>query len=79
MAKRAVLLAEVRGRVLSGEARRLRLAHRLSLSEVADEVGVSTAAVFAWEAGEYLPRGEHALAYANLLRDLARTAHERQA
>ena len=76
MAKKAVLLAEIRGRLVSGEAKRLRLAHRLTLGEVADEVGVTASAVHAWEAGAYLPNGEHALAYADLLRDLSRVSHE---
>jgi len=76
MAKKAVILAEMRSRIASGEAKRLRLAHRLTLGEVADDVGVTASAVHAWEAGAYLPNGPHALAYADLLRELSWVDHE---
>lgn len=63
-------LAAVRALTNSGVARSIRLAARLSLSEVADEVGASTSAVHRWERGQRNPRGEAALRYGALLTEL---------
>ena len=63
-------LAEVRALAASGAARSIRLGARLSLSEVADQLGVSTSTVFRWERGQRNPRGEAALRYGALLAEL---------
>ena len=78
MAKTAVVLAQVRDKIRSGEARSLRLAAPLSLAEAAADVGVTPGAIHAYENGQYLPRGEHALRYARLLCDLKRLERELQ-
>lgn len=63
-------LALVRDLVLSGEARAIRINAHLSLAEIGSEVGASVSAVWRWENGERLPRGQAALRYGMLLRDL---------
>ncbi len=60
-------LRDVRSLARSGGARAIRQAAGLSLSEVADVVGVSTVTVYRWEVGERSPRGAPALSYKNLL------------
>jgi transcriptional regulator with XRE-family HTH domain len=67
-----VLLMEARDAARSGRARRLRTATGLSQAEVAAVIGVSSFAVSRWESGDRRPRGAPAIAYARLLRDLAR-------
>jgi DNA-binding transcriptional regulator YiaG len=68
---RALLLAEARELARSGEARELRLKARLSLAELAQDVGVHATSVFAWESGRRKPSGDAAVRYAGLLRELA--------
>ena len=65
-----VELADARAMAASGAARRIRVASRLSLSEVAREVGVTPAAVQKWETAVMLPKGERAVLYVRLLRRL---------
>lgn len=66
----AVDIARGRMAARNGEGRRLRMASRLPLSAVANEVGVTPQAVARWEDGTALPRGHHAEAYARLLDEL---------
>ena len=64
-------LAEARRLASSGDGRRIREAHGLSLAEVGSAVGVSPGAVSKWEHGQRRPFGKPAVAYARLLRVLA--------
>ncbi|MGW0169526.1 helix-turn-helix domain-containing protein [Streptomyces sp. NPDC003343] len=77
MAQTAQLLrlAEVRAAVSSGEARRLREAADLSISEIAHACGVDQSTVWRWERGVRKPRGRLALAYGELLDSLRSAAH----
>ena len=63
-------LAAVRARAASGAARSIRRGAGLSLSEVADQIEVSTSTVFRWERRQRKPRGEAALRYGSLLDEL---------
>jgi transcriptional regulator with XRE-family HTH domain len=66
-------LAEVRRLARTGEARRVRQAAGLTETEVAAVVGVSMPTISRWESGQRRPRGgAPALAYAELLAELAR-------
>ena len=67
----ALLLAEARKQVRSGEARELRLRARLSLAELANEIGVNASTLLRWEGGRRQPSGVPAVRYARLLRELA--------
>ena len=67
---------QVREMILTGEARRLRLDAKISLSSIAQEVGVSIATVSHWELNRRQPRGKGALRYLqalNKIRPLAAT------
>lgn len=66
-----VLLTRARRLARSGEAQALRLAAGLSLREVADAVGISHSNLWRWEAGQRAPRGAAAIAWAQLLDQLA--------
>lgn len=72
MAQAAQLLrlSRIRAAVNSGEARRLREAAHLSISEVARACGVDQSTVWRWERGTRIPRGRHALAYGELIDSL---------
>ena len=71
MTTREVLeLAEARRLMRSGEARSIRVAGGLSLSEIARSIGVTPGAVSRWETGDRRPVGESAMAYAELLTSL---------
>jgi len=61
-------LAAARFLATSGEGRRIRLAARVSLRELAAEVGVTKASARRWETGAMVPRGAHAIAYIAALR-----------
>lgn len=63
-------LTAVRALAASGAARNIRLGAGLSLSELADQIEVSTSTVFRWERGQRKPRGEAALRYGSLLAEL---------
>jgi DNA-binding transcriptional regulator YiaG len=68
--RQALGLAEVRRLAESGEARRIREDHRLSLAEAGGAVGVSAEAIRKWELGTRRPSGRSALAYLRLLKAL---------
>jgi len=65
-------IAEVRRRLKSGEARELRIAARMTLSEAARAAGVSTASAWRYENSERTPRPAQALAWSRLLERLER-------
>jgi transcriptional regulator with XRE-family HTH domain len=65
--KQLVELTAARHLLLTGEARRVRLANHLSQAELAAQIGVSPAAVSRWESGTRRPVGRPAIAYANFL------------
>ena len=56
------------------ERRRIRLAAKLSLRRVADELGVAVPTVYRWEDGQLTPTLENAKRYRALLESLARAA-----
>jgi transcriptional regulator with XRE-family HTH domain len=60
-------LSRVRQLTRSGAARSVRIAAKLSLSDIGDAVGVTPSTVFRWENGQRAPRGEAALRYVALL------------
>lgn len=70
-------LARVRELIASGEAKRLRVAADVSLSEVAAACGVDTSSVWRWETGRRSPRGSDALQYARVLAMLASSSRGR--
>jgi DNA-binding transcriptional regulator YiaG len=70
-ASKAQELARLRRRLACGEARELRRQARMSVGEVSTLLNVSPSAVWYWENGRRVPRGERALVYARLLDDLA--------
>ncbi|MFJ6235081.1 helix-turn-helix domain-containing protein [Streptomyces griseus] len=61
---------DVRATVASGEARRLRVAAHLSISEMAKGCNVDQSTVWRWEKGLRTPRGSGALRYGALLDSL---------
>ena len=61
---------EARQFAASGAGRMIRQAARLSLAQVAAELGVNASTVFRWESGQ-LPTGERAIAYHELMRRLS--------
>lgn len=65
---------DARAQAANGEARRLRQASGLSLSETAEEVGLAgpgaPGTVWRWETGRRRPRGQAAIRYAILLETL---------
>jgi DNA-binding transcriptional regulator YiaG len=65
-----VILALTRALIRSGEARRLRVRHGLSLSEVGASIDVAATVIAKWERGETRPTTEHTLAYGELLSKL---------
>jgi transcriptional regulator with XRE-family HTH domain len=54
----------------SGVARLIRESAGMSITELADELGVTPGAVSLWERGRRVPRGEVAERYAQVLRGL---------
>lgn len=78
-AKQALELMEARRLARSGDARRIRTASGLSLSEVASAISVSPAAVSRWESGQRRPYGRPALAYARLLSSIQEAQGEQTA
>jgi DNA-binding transcriptional regulator YiaG len=71
MAQAQILrLVRVRAAASSGEARRLREAAQLSISEVASVCGVDQSTVWRWERGTRSPRGLAALRYGDLIETL---------
>ena len=72
-AKQALKLVEARRLAASGDGKTVREAAGLSLHEVAAVIGLSVSGLFRWENGERVPRGERAVAWAELLGQLADT------
>ena len=62
--------SRVRAAAVSGEARATRLSARLSLRELANEVGVHPTCLRSWEVGEFLPRHENAVRWYQALNRL---------
>jgi transcriptional regulator with XRE-family HTH domain len=71
-------LVWLRRLVVSGEARRIRIAAGISLSEAADAAGISVSTLWRWEAApgarHRIPHGAPAVRYAAVLRALAEAA-----
>lgn len=65
-----VAQAEARVRVGRGDLAKIRRSAKLSQAAIGRAVGVSRVTVCKWEAGTRLPRGEHAIRLAQVLRDL---------
>lgn len=78
----ALRLVQLRAAISTGETRRLRVEARLSISEMAAACGVDQSTLWRWEQGKRLPRGEHAVRYADVLDSLqsetAAAAEDRQ-
>lgn len=74
----ALRLVQLRAAISTGETRQIRVAARLSISEMADACGVDQSTLWRWEQGKRLPRGEHALRYADVI-DSLRTQVAEQA
>jgi DNA-binding XRE family transcriptional regulator len=66
------VIAQTRADLASGSARAARVALKIGQGEIAEAMGVHRSAVGHWEAGRCIPSAAHALAYAKLLRQLAR-------
>ena len=69
-------LAVVRRLLAEGTARQIRVAARLSLSEVARQLDVEPGTVSRWETGNRVPRIGVAVRYADLLTDLCDATRE---
>lgn len=69
-----VSLSKVRALAASGEAKAIRIQHRISLAEIAETCGVDQSTVWQWENGGRKPRGAAALRYADLLDALQEAA-----
>ena len=67
----AIRISRMRKLCANGGARQLRKDARLSMQEVADALGCTTAAVSSWEIGFRSPRGLLGRRYAELLERLA--------
>jgi DNA-binding XRE family transcriptional regulator len=67
-----LMLTEMRESCTTGVARKLREAARLTQREVGESCDVSGQTIALWETGKRTPTGAPALAYAKLLRQLAR-------
>lgn len=67
-------LARARELAATGEAKRIRVNARLTLSEFADACEVDTSTIWRWEVGRRSPRGAAAVRYARLLESLAGAA-----
>ncbi|WJD99734.1 helix-turn-helix transcriptional regulator [Streptomyces antimycoticus] len=72
--KHVLRLAQVRAALVSGEARQLRVAAHLSVSEVASECGVDQSTIWRWENGVRTPRGKTALIYGEIIQSLRKQA-----
>ena len=67
----ALAAADARQWGADGTARRIRKDAHLTQADIADEIGVTAAAVAAWETGKRTPSGTAARRYGELLRRLA--------
>jgi DNA-binding transcriptional regulator YiaG len=68
-------IAQLRADLVSGHARAIRKRARLSQADIARAVGVDQPTVARWETGR-VPRRDHAVRYAELLRQLDQMAQE---
>lgn len=66
----AMALVNARRLAADGTAQQIRLAARLSLSEVAAACGVSPPTIHRWETGARRPRGQAAVRYSHFLETL---------
>ncbi|MDP9949158.1 MULTISPECIES: helix-turn-helix transcriptional regulator [Streptomyces] len=66
----ALRLVQLRAAISCGETRQLRVAARLSISEMAAACGVDQSTLWRWEQGKRLPRGERAFRYADVIDSL---------
>lgn len=64
------LLARTRDHCRTGRAHAIRKANSLTRAEIAGPCNVTAGAVYHWETGRRVPRGEAALRYGRILRDL---------
>jgi DNA-binding transcriptional regulator YiaG len=69
------LLARTRDHCRTGRARAIREASGLTQAEIASPCNVTAGAIYHWETGGRVPRGEAALRYGRLLRDLEKRAN----
>jgi transcriptional regulator with XRE-family HTH domain len=60
----------MRAATLDGNAKRIRLEALVSVTELAERVGVSAVSVTRWENGQRMPRGQTARRYAATLLEL---------
>lgn len=60
-------ISAVRMLIANGDARAERQRRRLTLREIADTIGSSPSTIHRWEKGTALPRGAHALRWAEAL------------
>jgi DNA-binding transcriptional regulator YiaG len=72
-AKQTLKLVQARHLAASGDGKAIREGAGLSLREVAGAISLSAAALFRWENGERIPRGERAVAWVEFLEQLAAT------
>ena len=68
------LLIELRAGQASGRNRRVRKALKLSQEWIGAQVGVTAVTICTYESGRRTPRGQVAVSYARLLRQLERQA-----
>jgi DNA-binding transcriptional regulator YiaG len=64
-------LSRMRELAASGDARRLRIAARLSQAEIAEACGATASSVSRWESFDRIPRGKAARRYAAIIVRLA--------
>jgi DNA-binding transcriptional regulator YiaG len=69
-AKQALALVWLRQLAASGEAKAIREQAGLSIREQAAAIDASPSALFRWENGERIPRGDAAVRYAKFLEQL---------
>lgn len=67
------LLNAARTYAATGTGRAIRQAAGLSMSEVAEALGVTESTIWRWEQGKHRPRGEPAREWARLLNRLSGT------
>lgn len=67
---RLTKIAAIREQARNGTARRIREMSNVSQREVADEIGVSHAALSRWENGVTSPRADAAVRYYDIIVDL---------
>lgn len=66
-----LLLAKARRLASTGEALNIRLEAGLSVGDVARAIGGNVSTIWRWERGQRAPRGGAAIAWAQLMNELA--------